>query len=91
MNLKHLPALRRHLGSRWLAGRAFYAIKLRSGRIASSFAGTELGRRIARRCLERSSAGGREALFQLPPHRWPSIFLHSFPTRSLRASAQEVG
>ncbi|HEX7517217.1 MAG TPA: alginate lyase family protein [Chthoniobacterales bacterium] len=31
MNLKHLPALRRNLGSRWLAGRAFYAIKLRSG------------------------------------------------------------
>ena len=31
MKLKHLPALRRHLGSRWLAGRAFYGIKLRSG------------------------------------------------------------
>lgn len=31
MKFSDLPSLRRHLGTRWLAGRALYAIKLRSG------------------------------------------------------------
>src|SRR5262245_57590580 len=29
--VRHLPALRRHFGTRWLAGRALYALQLRTG------------------------------------------------------------
>ena len=64
MKLRHLPTLRRHFGTRWLAQRALYTLKLRSGALRRRLPARNWAPQLADELIQRPDLRSPEQFYR---------------------------